>query len=159
MRPWLALALCVLLAACQNTAPITLSVPSDPHILHGEWTGQVKPKHQPNGPSETIKLSAQATYVDAQRYNITGRLFFRGMTYNVVGKGEGYWGATFRPQADERPPALFWGLTLIPQGAGDVPPGSMDGASNPHGSTDQLFYLSVFGNVTEVFGGTLTRVK
>ncbi|ACO46241.2 hypothetical protein DEDE109153_01090 [Deinococcus deserti] len=129
-----------LLTACGREGPIALSVPANPHILHGAWRGNVTSRNQPS-PVEVMTLNLTARYNTTEKYDIDGSLTFRGKTYDVAGEGEGRWGATLTPQSTQGHPTLFWEVTIKKNG--EVV-GDMVGANNPYGSVEQIAVFRLF---------------
>jgi hypothetical protein len=162
MRSLFLLLFATLLIGCQQSqAPISLIVPSDPHILHGVWRGTVTPRNHPEGPVESVELSSRATYLSSNVYAIEGSMTFRNRVYALSGKGEGLWGATFRAQDVERGPSLFWDVTLSENGRNV---GDIIAANNPYGSTVQVLAFRLYPQATgspsmDSYDAELNRVQ
>lgn len=105
----------LLLVACTSYGhypPVTLTVPSDSRIFHGEWTGRASGENV----QLPITLRATATYRSSTTYDIAGTMEFRGVTYVLRGEGRGRDGATFRPQFSPGPPtgsAIQWSADVL----------------------------------------------
>ncbi|GAA3999942.1 hypothetical protein GCM10022631_08640 [Deinococcus rubellus] len=114
MRNTFGLALLTLtLSACTTTTYIpekaVLTVPSDPHILQGQWAGIGFAVRPVRGPDEAIQLTANASYETPTSYTFTGSLVFRGETYALSGTATGEYNVTLKPQMSlPPPPTIVW---------------------------------------------------
>ncbi|GGL20469.1 hypothetical protein [Deinococcus radiotolerans] len=70
----------VLVTACTPHGPVAVAVPSDPHVLHGQWTGRVTPRNE-SGPVDTLSLNVVATYVDETHFAVAGTATFHQVTW------------------------------------------------------------------------------
>lgn len=117
------------LAACtppEHLPPVTLSVPSDSRVFHGEWIGEAASREL----RAPIVVRATASYRSPTAYDITGTMSFRGVTYTLRGEGNGRDGATFRPQFSPAPPTgsfISWSANVLRDGVAVVGKLSGDG--------------------------------
>jgi len=125
--------LALTLSACTTTAPYipekaVLTVPSDPHILQGQWAGIGFAVRPTKGPDEAVQLTANASYETPTSYTFTGSLVFRGETYALSGTATGKYNVTLKSQMSLPPsPTISWEGKLQQNGV-DV--GTISGSNN-----------------------------
>lgn len=109
----------VLLVACGSSThfpPVTLTVPDDSRLFHGEWTGEASTYGETVEQRAPISMRATATYASPSTYDITGTLAFRGVAYTLRGQGSGRDGATFQPRWSPPPPSgsyIRWSVDVL----------------------------------------------
>ena len=140
------------LTACHQPMVLPVAFPDSPLILNGVYTGQtVMNEFTPS--SEPVGATFMATFVNDTRYDLTGTLTFRGVTYDVQGRVDAQGGFVFRRQAVN--PAMNARATLS---LGGVPKGglSLDVRWQPEPDAGQHERWDLFGGLSldsEQIGG------